>query len=107
MTAAELARCHPMTTVLVVDDDRTVADVVSVYLAHGGYSVATAPDGSTALEMAAANPPDLVVLDLMLPGVAGLEVCRRLRENGPVPIIMLTARSDEEERIAGIAMRRR
>jgi DNA-binding response OmpR family regulator len=87
---------------LVVDDDRTVAEVVSVYLANAGYEVARAEDGSTALELAAADLPDLVVLDLMLPGVSGLKVCRRLRALGPVPIIMLTARSGEEDRILGL-----
>jgi DNA-binding response OmpR family regulator len=87
---------------LVVDDDRTVAEVVSVYLTNAGYDVARAEDGSTALELAAAELPDLVVLDLMLPGVPGLEVCRRLRALGPVPIIMLTARSGEEDRIIGL-----
>jgi DNA-binding response OmpR family regulator len=102
MAAAELAGSHPVRTVLVVDDDRTVADVVSVYLAHVGYSVDSAADGATALDMAAAHPPDLVVLDLMLPGVPGLEVCRRLRELSSVPIIMLTARGGEEERIVGL-----
>jgi DNA-binding response OmpR family regulator len=102
MAVAELAGSHPVRTVLVVDDDRTVADVVSVYLAHAGYAVLTAADGAAGLEMAAVHPPDLVVLDLMLPGVPGLEVCRRLRERGPIPIIMLTARGGEEERIAGL-----
>jgi DNA-binding response OmpR family regulator len=89
-------------SVLVVDDDRTVADVVSVYLANAGYSVVSAADGARALELASAELPQLVVLDLMLPGVPGLEVCRRLRALGPVPIIMLTARSDEDERILGL-----
>jgi two-component system response regulator ResD len=87
---------------LVVDDDRTVAEVVSVYLTNAGYEVARAEDGSTALELAAADLPDLVILDLMLPGVPGLEVCRRLRALGPVPIIMLTARTGEEDRIIGL-----
>jgi len=102
VAAAELTGSHPARTVLVVDDDRTVADVVSVYLTHAGYSVDSAANGATALAMAAAHPPDLVVLDLMLPGVPGLEVCRRLRELGTVPIIMLTARGGEDERIDGL-----
>ncbi len=89
-------------TVLVVDDDRTVADVVSLYLANAGYSVLNAADGASALELADARRPNLVVLDLMLPGIAGLEVCQRLRARGPVPIIMLTARSDEDERVLGL-----
>ena len=89
-------------TVLVVDDDRTVADVVSLYLANAGYSVLSAADGTSALELADARRPNLVVLDLMLPGVPGLEVCQRLRALGSVPIIMLTARSDEDERVLGL-----
>jgi DNA-binding response OmpR family regulator len=87
---------------MVVDDDRTVADVLSMYLVNAGYSVLSAADGTSALELADAQLPNLVVLDLMLPGVPGLEVCRRLRALGPVPIIMLTARSDEDERVLGL-----
>ncbi|GGV58632.1 DNA-binding response regulator [Streptomyces longisporoflavus] len=88
--------------VLVVDDDPTVAEVVAGYLERGGYVVGRAEDGPGALERAAAFRPDLVVLDLMLPGMDGLEVCRRLRARGPVPVIMLTARGDEDDRILGL-----
>ncbi|MEV0115246.1 response regulator transcription factor, partial [Streptomyces sp. NPDC050844] len=88
--------------VLVVDDDVTVAEVVSGYLERAGYAVDRAEDGHTALERDAARRPDLVVLDLMLPGIDGLEVCRRLRARGPVPVIMLTARGDEDDRILGL-----
>lgn len=88
--------------VLVVDDDPTVAEVVSAYLDRAGYVVDRAGDGPTALAGAAAHWPDLVVLDLMLPGMDGLEVCRRMRERGPVPVIMLTARGDEGDRILGL-----
>ncbi|WP_405547103.1 response regulator transcription factor [Streptomyces phaeochromogenes] len=88
--------------VLVVDDDPTVAEVVSGYLDRAGYLVDRAEDGPTALAGAAAHWPDLVVLDLMLPGMDGLEVCRRLRGRGPVPVIMLTARGDEDDRILGL-----
>ncbi|TGA92116.1 response regulator transcription factor [Streptomyces sp. MZ04] len=88
--------------VLVVDDDATVAEVVTGYLERAGYVVDRAEDGHTALERAAARRPDLVVLDLMLPGIDGLEVCRRLRARGPVPVIMLTARGDEDDRILGL-----
>lgn len=102
MAAERASAAGPARCVLVVDDDRTVADVVSVYLTNAGYSVVSAADGPSALELAAAHDPDLVVLDLMLPGISGLEVCRQLHERGPVPIIMLTARSGEEERIAGL-----
>ncbi|GHC86247.1 hypothetical protein GCM10010349_72220 [Streptomyces flavofungini] len=92
----------PAARVLVVDDDRTVAEVVTGYLDRAGYEVEQAEDGPAALERAAARRPDLVVLDLMLPGMDGLEVCRRLRERGPVPVIMLTARGDEDDRILGL-----
>ncbi|MFE8014019.1 response regulator transcription factor [Streptomyces antibioticus] len=88
--------------VLVVDDDPTVAEVVAGYLDRAGYTVDRADDGPTALTRAAAHRPDLVVLDLMLPGMDGLEVCRRMRGHGPVPVIMLTARGDEEDRILGL-----
>ena len=88
--------------VLVVDDDPTVAEVVSGYLDRAGYVVDRAGDGPDALARAAAHWPDLVVLDLMLPGMDGLEVCRRMRGQGPVPVIMLTARGDEDDRILGL-----
>ncbi|MFF3612585.1 response regulator transcription factor [Streptomyces sp. NPDC002580] len=90
------------TRVLVVDDDPTVAEVVSGYLDRAGYLVDRAADGPAALARAAAHRPGLVVLDLMLPGMDGLEVCRRLRAQGPVPVIMLTARGDEDDRILGL-----
>ena len=86
---------------LVEDDPRTLA-TVSLYLRHGGYDVVTAADGAAALEQAARTPPDLVVLDLMLPAVNGLEVCRTLRQRGSVPIIMLTARASEEDKLRGL-----
>ncbi|RPK93488.1 response regulator transcription factor [Streptomyces sp. ADI98-10] len=88
--------------VLVVDDDLTVAEVVAGYLGRAGYEVTRADDGPAALECAARHRPDLVVLDLMLPGMDGLEVCRRLRAEAPVPVIMLTARGDEDDRILGL-----
>lgn len=88
--------------VLVVDDDPTVAEIVTGYLDRAGYVVDRAGDGPDALARAAAHWPDLVVLDLMLPGMDGLEVCRRMRGQGPVPVIMLTARGDEDDRILGL-----
>ncbi|WP_241245971.1 response regulator transcription factor [Microbacterium sp. 4R-513] len=92
-----------MSTALVVDDDETVGDVVAAYLVHAGMTVRRVADGIDALAAAAEEPPDIVVLDLMLPGVDGLEVCRRLRRNRPdVPIIMLTARGEEDDRIRGL-----
>ncbi|MFG3043055.1 response regulator transcription factor [Streptomyces sp. NPDC048330] len=92
----------PATRILVVDDDPTVAEVVTGYLDRAGFAVEHAADGPDALLRAGERRPDLVVLDLMLPGLDGLEVCRRLRETGPVPVIMLTARGDEEDRITGL-----
>jgi DNA-binding response OmpR family regulator len=88
--------------VLVVDDDPTVSEVVARYLERDGYAVETVADGRTALDRALAEPPDLVVLDLMLPGIDGLEVCRRLRALAPVPIVILTARGQENDRIVGL-----
>src|SRR5579859_4093244 len=92
--------------ILVVEDDLTVAEVVVDYLRHAGLNPRHAPDGQTALELAAEWQPDLVVLDLMLPGVGGLEVCRRLREGvetrAPLPVIMLTALGEESDRVLGL-----
>lgn len=92
--------------VLVVDDDPTVSEVVAGYLERAGFTVHRAADGPAALEIAALHRPDLVVLDLMLPGMDGLEVCRRLRAQGDgrrsVAVVMLTARGDEDDRILGL-----
>ncbi|PFG96344.1 DNA-binding response OmpR family regulator [Saccharopolyspora erythraea NRRL 2338] len=88
--------------VLVVDDDTSVRDVVRRYLQRAGYAVELAGDGETALRLHAERKPDLVVLDLMLPGVGGLEVCRRLRERGEVPVVMLTALGEESDRVVGL-----
>lgn len=90
--------------ILVVDDDTNVSEVVSRYLVREGFSVEVVGDGRTALDRALADPPDLVVLDLMLPGIDGLEVCRRLRALAPVPVIMLTARGDESDRVIGLEL---
>ncbi|MFE3033958.1 response regulator transcription factor [Streptomyces canus] len=100
MEQQQYAQTRPR--VLVVDDDPTVAEVVSGYLDRAGYLVDRAADGPEALARAAEHRPDLVVLDLMLPGMDGLEVCRRMRGRGPVPVIMLTARGDEDDRILGL-----
>jgi len=90
--------------VLVVEDDPTVSDVVVRYLEREGLSVDAVFDGQSALEHAAIRWPDLVVLDLMLPGIDGLEVCRRLRADAPVPVIMLTAKGDEDDRVMGLEL---
>ncbi len=88
--------------VLVVDDDPTVAEVVATYLRRAGHHVRSAADGYEAVAAAETRLPDLVVLDLMLPGLDGMEVHQRIREMGPVPVIMLTARGDESDRILGL-----
>ncbi len=89
-------------TVLVVDDDRKIVDLVRAYLERDGYRVLAAYDGVQALEMARQKRPDLIVLDLLLPGVDGLDVCRILRSESQVPIIMLTAKSTEDDRLLGL-----
>jgi DNA-binding response OmpR family regulator len=90
--------------ILVVDDDRTVSEVVTRYLEREGFTVEVAYDGAVALERALADPPELVVLDLMIPSLDGFEVCRRLRASAPVPVIMLTARGEEADRIVGLEL---
>ena len=91
-------------TVLVAEDDPTVAEVVARYLEREGFEVEVVGDGATALDRAIADPPHLLVLDLMLPGMNGLEVCRRLRAIAPVPVIMLTARGEESDRVIGLEL---
>jgi len=90
--------------VLVVDDEPTVREVVQWYLEHDGYRVELAGDGADALDAFTARSPDLVVLDLMLPGVDGLEVCRRIRAASATPVIMLTAKGHEADRIVGLEL---
>ncbi len=90
--------------ILVVDDDPNISEVVARYLEREGYQVDVAVDGSAALEKTAVFRPDLVVLDLMLPKIDGLEVCRVLRNQGSVPIIMLTAKGDETDKLVGLNM---
>jgi len=90
--------------ILVVEDDPTVADVVIRYLEREGFDVEAVADGPAALESAATATPDLMVLDLMLPGLDGLEVFRRIRSLAPVPVIMLTARGDESDRVMGLEL---
>ena len=90
--------------ILIVDDDATVREILSRYLVREGYDVDRAGDGEAALERAQTHPPDLILLDLMLPGIGGLEVCRRVRRSTGVPIIMLTARGEENERVFGLRL---
>lgn len=91
--------------VLVVDDEESIAKLVEYNLTQAGYEVLTADNGLKALEVVRAERPDLVILDLMLPGLGGMDVCQRLRREGvATPIIMLTARDDEVDRILGLEM---
>ena len=90
--------------VLVVDDERVVTEVVGRYLQREGYEVSLASNGDEALRLAQEWSPDLIVLDLMLPMVDGLEVCRQLRHDSQVHIIMLTARGDETDRVVGLEL---
>jgi DNA-binding response OmpR family regulator len=90
--------------ILVVDDEPTVREIVAGYLRRDGHMVAEAADGVTALELLDADPPDLVVLDMMLPGVNGLDVLRRVRATSDIPVIMLTARAEESDRVAGLEL---
>jgi DNA-binding response OmpR family regulator len=90
--------------ILVVDDEPNIREVVSLYLRRDGHSVVTAADGEEALRLYRQTQPDLVVLDLMLPKVSGLEVCRRIQAEERVPVVMLTARGEEEDRIVGLGI---
>ncbi len=91
-----------MSRVLVVDDDAPLRTSLRRALAYEGYTVREAEDGQDALRDALSHPPDLVVLDLMMPGIDGIEVCRRLREGSDVPVLMLTARDEVQDRVAGL-----
>jgi DNA-binding response OmpR family regulator len=94
----------PDTSILVVEDEPSLREVISLYLKRAGYGVTAVADGLAALEAATATPPDLVVLDLMLPRMDGYEITRRLRAQNDTPIIMVTARREEQDRIAGLEM---
>jgi DNA-binding response OmpR family regulator len=93
-----------VTTVLVVDDEPIVREVVVGYLQREGFRTLEAADGHRAQELLERDPPDLVVLDLMLPGVDGLELCRWIRTRSSLPVIMLTARGEEADRIVGLEL---
>jgi len=95
-----MAKCK----VLVVDDDRNIVDLVRLYLERDGYQVLVAYDGLEALRLARQKRPDLIVLDLLLPEVDGLDVCRILQAESRVPIIMLTAKTTEEDKLIGLEM---
>jgi two-component system alkaline phosphatase synthesis response regulator PhoP len=90
--------------ILVVDDERKIVDIVKGYLEKDGYKVLAAYDGKAALDLARNRAPDLIVLDLMLPEISGWDVCRSLRAESNVPIIMLTARDDDMDKIVGLEL---
>src|SRR6266536_2254756 len=93
--------------VLIVEDERDIRDLIVLHLQRDGYQVSTAGSGEDALLQVRQSPPDLVLLDLMLPAMSGLEVCRRLRQEqttSAVPILMLTAKADEVDRVVGLEL---
>jgi DNA-binding response OmpR family regulator len=91
-------------SILIVEDETSIAEVVSLYLKRAGFQVQVAPDGKKAMSLFEQQPPDFIILDLMLPEVDGLALTRWLRDRSDVPIIMLTARREEADRIAGLEM---
>ena len=93
-----------MSRILIVEDERKIARFLELELQHEGYEVETAGDGRTGLEKALTWKPDLMILDLMLPELSGIEVCRRLRHESDVPIIMLTAKDDVSDKVMGLDM---
>ena len=93
-----------MTSVLIVDDEPNLVALVRGYLEHEGFRVQTAADGPAALEIARLERPDLIILDVMLPGMDGLEVCRRLRQFSDAYVLMLTAKVDEVDKVVGLAV---
>lgn len=91
-------------TILVADDEKHIVQLIKLYLSNEGYQVETAADGQEALDKARRLRPDLIVLDLMMPRVDGWEVCRRIRKESNVPVIMLTARTDDVDKIVGLEL---
>ena len=91
-------------TILIVEDDENTSSLIALYLEREGFSAVTAGDGEMALALAGRHRPELVILDLMIPKVDGWEVCRRLRQTSEVPVIMLTARGEEIDRVAGLTL---
>src|ERR1700730_10178895 len=89
-------------SVLVVEDEASIASFVSLYLKNAGYEVRTASNGADALASAQSHQPSLIVLDLMLPDIDGIEICRRIRQKSDVPILMLTARDEDVDKIIGL-----
>ena len=97
---------HSATRVLIVEDDRRTAAIVERYLRNGGFDVSISRDGRSGVALFLETEPDLVILDVMLPESDGFEVCRRIRDAGDTPVIMLTARVEESDRLRGLERRR-
>jgi len=93
-----------MKKILVVDDEKRIVEILKAYIEREGYQVITAFDGKAALEQTHQQHPDLIVLDLMLPEISGWDVCRALRQDSAIPIVMLTARDDVRDKISGLEM---
>jgi two-component system response regulator RegX3 len=93
---------QPQETILIVEDEESIASFVAMYLAKGGFAVSVAATGSEALTSVAAGQPALIVLDLALPDIDGIDVCRAIRQRSDVPILMLTARDDDVDKIIGL-----
>jgi DNA-binding response OmpR family regulator len=93
-----------MSKILVVDDEQSIVDVLTYNLVKAGHQPIVARDGETALALARSERPDLVILDLMLPGIDGLDVCRAIRRDGELPVIMLTAKDEEVDRVVGLEL---
>ena len=91
-------------SILIVDDEREIADLVALYLEKEGFRVTKYYDGREALEYIREEKPDLAILDIMLPGISGLELCRKIRENHTYPVIMLTAKGEETDKITGLTL---
>lgn len=91
-------------TILIVDDEQNIIELGQMYLEQEGYTVISATDGTVAYQQIIEDPPSLIVLDLMLPGMDGLEICRRVRATSDIPIIMLTARSEDIDKIVGLEL---
>lgn len=104
MSAGVKQRAGQGRKVLVVDDEESVRELIDLYLTKEGYDVLLAKDGREALRLNGEQHPDLIVLDLMLPGLDGWEVCKQIRSSSRVPIIMLTARSEEVDRVVGLEL---
>jgi DNA-binding response OmpR family regulator len=104
MSASEPITASDPKRVLVIEDDPILAEVVERYLTRAGFVVDVRADGDAGLERALDWLPDLVVLDVLLPGIDGFEVCRRVRASAPIPVVMLTARAEEDDRVLGLEL---